>query len=180
VRVLPFGAAAWGLLVLWGAVSVVLVSATYVRVAHRDLLGAEEDGAPAVTATATPMPTPAPAKPPGVFEDAALVTESRAFGELSAVPGDDEPLRYFYALTCRDGLLTVATTREVVFAEVECERYWLPDDVTRPFLKQPVRVRILPGTPGTLVVEALAAGAARLVTGDVWIAVREHPGLVVR
>lgn len=153
-----------GIFVLWATLAVVVVIATFTLVAKRDILDEPEASAPTVVATQTPEPS----RPTGVPDDATLITEDTVLGSTS--PGTaSEPAHIFYWLTCDDELLTISTTQETVYAEVDCVQYWLVHEVIRPYQGQPVRIDIGTGPSATLVLDAAAAGPARFDVGNVWI-----------
>jgi hypothetical protein len=87
-----------------------------------------------------------------------------------SVPFDQRDV--FYALRCDDHLLTVATSKEVVYAQLDCGLYWLPDDVVHPFLAQPVRVRAAAGSPAQLSFESGSGQVGQFVADAVWIDAR--------
>ncbi len=149
---------------LWGAVAVVAVIATFTLVARRDILDEPESRAPTVVATQTAEPS----RPTGVPDDASLITEDTVIGSTS--PGTaSEPAHIFYWLTCDDQLLTISTTQETVYAEVDCVQYWLVHEVIRPYQGQPVKIEITTGPQGTLELDATNAGPARFDVDAVWV-----------
>ena len=81
-------------------------------------------------------------------------------------PADQQ--RLFFRLECTGDLLILATTRETVYASLPCADYNVSFDAWEPLLAQPVRVRIEPGRPYRLSVEAAAATALFKPDG-VWI-----------
>lgn len=121
--------------------------------------------------TAMPEPTRvAPLRPAGVPLTASFVDADLALGD--ATPPAGTPVRdqhLFYALRCDDGLLTVTTTHEIVYARVGCERYWIPDDVVRPFLGEPVRVTIDRGDIVIASFMTIAGGTMRFEAEGVWL-----------
>ena len=76
-----------------------------------------------------------------------------------------------YSQSCANGLLTIATTTGIVYAELPCDRA-LPDDVVRRFLGKAVTIRIVPGDPGKLFVDSDTAGSVEFTVGGVWQASR--------
>lgn len=159
-----------GVSLLWAAIAVVIVSVTFSLTAHRDLVETRSPETPAARQTAlatpsvAPSATPEPSRPAGVPADAVLVREDTV---LDANPPDGT--RLFFWLTCDGPLLVIATTRETVYAEVDCSRYWLVHEVVRPYQGQPVRIAITTGPNATLVFESESAGAARFGVGGVWV-----------
>jgi hypothetical protein len=116
-------------------------------------------------AAPTPTAPVGPERPDGVPASATLVA-----GDL-VLPGTapNEPPRIFYSLSCNGNLLTVSTTREIVYARLPCNRYWLPDEVVRPFLAQLVTIRVTDSEPSALSFTAPGAGVARFEAAAVWI-----------
>ena len=119
-----------------------------------------------------PAPTPVapPQRPVEVPLSAAFVDGDLAVGDATpplGAPVADQHL--FYALRCDDDLLTVATTHEIVYATVACVRYWIPDDVVRPFLGEPVRVTVDHGGVVTVSFTTIAGGTMRFDAGGVWV-----------
>jgi len=146
-------------------VAVVVTLATFVLTARRDLLVRQPTAISSPPAEQSP-----PARPSGVPATAELVISNVAFGEVSLASGADaQSLHLFYSLACHDDLLVVPTTHETIYAELPCHEYWLPDDVVRPFLGKPVRVRISAEPPRGLVIDAISAGSARFAADRVWI-----------
>lgn len=149
-----------GVALLWASVAVVVVLFTFGLTAHRDLVETGESTRTTVAATATTEPS----RPGGVPADAVLVRGTTVLG--AAPPGAP---RLFYWLTCDGRLLTITTTGETIYAEVDCGRYWLVHEVVRPYQGQPVRIEIGVGTGATLVMEAESAGPARFDVAAVWV-----------
>lgn len=157
---------AFGIAVLWAAIAVVAVLATFALTAHDDLVQAGEDATPTVVAT----PTAEASRPADVPVDAVLVTEDTVLGTVETpAEGGADPPHLFFWLTCDERLLTIATTVETVYAETDCGRYWLVHEVVRPYQGKPVRIEITLGSPATLVMEATGAGAARFEVDGVWV-----------
>lgn len=153
-----------GIFLLWSTVAVVVATAAFtltMRSSQR-----ERDAPPtAVAATQTPETS----RPRDVPASARPVVADTTFGATSA--GSGAP-HIFYALSCHDHLLIIATTQETIYAELDCSEYRLPEDAVRPFLSQPVRVRVNPGPPAVIVVDSIAAGTARFSVGAVWLEAR--------
>jgi hypothetical protein len=120
--------------------------------------------APAPTEVAPPQ------RPPGVPLSAAFVEGDLSLGDATPAAGTAVSEQHlFYALRCDDGLLTVATTHEVVYATVACVRYWIPDDVVRPFLGEPVRVIVDQSGIVTVSFTTIAGGTMRFEVEGVWL-----------
>jgi hypothetical protein len=152
--------------VLWAAIAVVAVLATFALAAHDDLVQARESA----TRTAVPSPTAEPSRPADVPATALLVTEDTVLGTVETPEeGGADPPHLFFWLTCDGRLLTIATTVETVYAETDCSQYWLVHEVVRPYQGKPVRIEITVGSPGTLVMEATGAGVARFEVEAVWV-----------
>jgi hypothetical protein len=152
------------LIAFWTAI--VVITATTFALALRP--GQQDDA----TLIATPVASPAPP-----FERPAAVPPSAQLIETETTLGDDTPSpgtpfaeqHIFYSLNCRNDLLTVATSQEIVYATLECGEYWLADDVIRAFLANPVRVRVVPGAEAQLTFESSTGLVARFVAETVWI-----------
>lgn len=155
-----------GVFLLWSTVAVAVALAAFTLTLRGNL---REQGTPAPTMVA-PTQTPRASRPAGVPAGARPVSTDTTLGDVSAHPPGAPHI--FYALSCHDHLLTVATTQETIYAATDCSKYWLPEDAVRPFLSQPVRVRISAGPPAVIVVDSIAAGAARFSADAVWLEVR--------
>jgi hypothetical protein len=109
-------------------------------------------------------------RPVTVPLSAAFVDGDLALGDATPPAGTAVSEQHlFYALRCDDGLLTVATTHEVVYATVACVRYWIPDDVVRPFLGKPVRTTVDRDGIVTVSFRTLAGGTMRFEAEGVWL-----------
>jgi hypothetical protein len=127
----------------------------------------EHDG-PAAAPVA--QPTVTPQRPADVPSTAVLVSGDLMLGD--ATPPAGTPVadqHFFYTLRCDDGVLTVTTTHEIVYATVECSQYWIPDDVVRPFLGEPVRVTVDQGDVVVASFMTIAGGTLRFDAGGVWL-----------
>lgn len=157
---------ATGISLLWSAIAVVIVIVTLSLTAREDLLQKSEPSGPTVAANQTAEPP----RPRSVPIEAVLITKDTVLGALSTLaPTPAEAPHLFYWLTCDDRLLTIATTKETIYAELDCVNYWLVHEVVRPYQGQPVRVQIGAGPEAMLVVEATSAGAARFDVDAVWV-----------
>ena len=103
--------------------------------------------------------------PSGVPSGAQAVraTETRSAGN-SAGAGE----RLFFASNCVDGLLSVTTTLEVVYAELPCDRA-LPEDVKGRFMGKAIALRIVPGQPAKLYIDSKEAGSVEFTVGRIWV-----------
>lgn len=111
---------------------------------------------------------PEAAKPAAVPQEARQIRADLQVGERSVTPGSAQTATTFYSLRCQNGLLSIATTEAVFYAELPCDRS-LPDDVVRRFLAQPVTIRVKIGDPTKLYVDSAAAGSVEFTVGAVWI-----------
>jgi hypothetical protein len=153
---------ATGLFLLWATAAVIVAVAAFVLTVRGDL---EDQHAPAAQAE-----QPESVRPAAVPPSAQLVTTDVEFGQVSAAPSaTPEAPHIFYTLSCSDHLLTVATTRETIYAELPCGQYWLSDDVVRPYLGEPVRVHVSMGPQLRLTIEVISRGPAQFVADRVWI-----------
>jgi len=126
---------------------------------------------PGEHATAVPEPTRVvPPRPAGVPLTASFVDADLALGDATPAAGTPVADQHiFYALFCDDDLLRVTTTHEIVYARIDCERYWIPDDVVRPFLGEPVRVTIERGDIVIASFMTIAGGTMRFEAEGVWL-----------
>lgn len=76
--------------------------------------------------------------------------------------------RLFFSSDCVDGLLSVTTTREIVYAELPCDRA-LPPEVKERFLGKAVALRIVPGQQSKLYIESQEAGSVEFTVGRMWL-----------
>ena len=133
---LPAAVAFGVLFVFWVAIAVCVAA-----IAIDSAWDARDDGAAAAAPTATvaaeptPVATPEP-RPPGVPMTAAPVDGEFDTGEPQ--------VHLFFNLACADGLLTVVTTDELVFAETACPTAIEPVFL-EPFLTDPVRIAVANG-----------------------------------
>lgn len=121
---------------------------------------------------AAPAPTEAapPQRPADVPLSARFIDGDLVLGDATPPTGTavgDQHL--FYSLRCDDGLLTVTTTHAIVYATVQCVRYWIPDDVVRPFLGEPVRTTIDQGDVVIASFMTIAGGTMRFEADGVWL-----------
>lgn len=116
------------------------------------------------------QPTAPPERPAEVPTTAVSVTTNRMLGDATPPAGTPVGEQHlFYTLRCDDGVLTVTTTHVIVYATVECNRYWIPDDVVRPFLGEPVRVTVDQGDVVIASFMTIAGGTLRFEAGGVWL-----------
>ena len=97
-----------------------------------------------------------PRVPPGAHEVSESETRS-----------GEETL--FFSSDCFDGVVSVTTTVEVVYAELPCSRA-LPADVKERFLGKVVALRIVPGEPSKIYMDSKAAGSVEFTVGRIWLA----------
>ena len=110
--------------------------------------------------------SPAPGPPPtGVPSAARGVAEPTGLGgRTPQATGDDG--RVFESSDCADGVLTLVTDRERIFAELPCDRA-LPPEVEQRFAGAAVTVRVLPGSK--IFVDSDTAGSLEFTVGRVWV-----------
>ncbi|MEX2225474.1 MAG: hypothetical protein WEB52_03370 [Dehalococcoidia bacterium] len=132
-----------------------------------------EHDAPAVTPEATSVAPPR--RPARVPLDANLVTTDLLLGDATPPAGTPVSEQHiFYTLRCDGDVLTVTTTREIVYARVECARYRISDDVVRPFLGEPVRVMVDQGDIVIASFMTIAGGTLRFDAEGVWLQTLER------
>jgi hypothetical protein len=146
---------------LLAAFAVVIVAVTFA-------LNARPSGGEAEPPVPSPTPLTAPSPPAGVPASAMPVLAPYDAG-TTAVIAPERLRRLFFRLECRDDLLVVATTRETIYATLDCSDYGVNFDAWEPLLAQPVHVRVEPGEPYRLSVEA-ASAAAYFEADAAWIA----------
>lgn len=127
----------------------------------------------AVSPTPSPETTPdaeptSPRPPSSVDQRAQLVQRHREFGATSET---DRDARLLFNLECAGGLMRLTTSREFIYAEVDCEQYAINDDTVRPLLGKPIRITIDPaaGTQPAVLAISSPAGAPRFEAKTVWI-----------
>jgi hypothetical protein len=145
------------LLLIWGALAAFAVA--YVALTFRD--DAAESSPAAVVVTATPPPTPE-----------ATAERRPAFAPPGATRVDDldtgAPLQHlFFHIGCEDGVLTVVTTDETLFAAWPCDGVIFDRQRVEPFLGKPVRIVVEDG--GYLAVEAAGAGKFEFNVDSAWL-----------
>ncbi len=116
---------------------------------------------PAATATADAGPRPA-----GVPAQAQLLRSAAQYGDpAGSGSAGDERLN---SLNCAKDLLTITTTKHIVYAELPCDRS-LPSKDAQAFLSQPVRVRAVIASPSKLYLESKTGGTVEFTIGRVWV-----------
>ncbi len=118
-------------------------------------------------------------RPTAVSTRAELIDGQTTFGNAdpqATAPPDE---RLFFGMTCADGLLSLTTTREAVFAELPCDRFVDAAVIAR---FQGTRVRVTVCVPqsdcararqneeeGKLLIESPTGGSIEFTTGNIWI-----------
>jgi hypothetical protein len=148
------------LTLFWSAV-VVIVVATFALTAWSDRGGTGTSAAPAHQQTAPTSPAEAP-RPAGVPASAQMVDNDRVLGDVS------DFIYFFRDGRCAGNLLTVSTTKAIVYAETPCANNITPDDVRR-LIGQPVRIRLV---ARRLYIEALFVNSFQFDVGRVWVEAR--------
>jgi hypothetical protein len=93
-------------------------------------------------------------------------------GEASPPAGTPRDAQdILYAVRCSDDVLVVSTTRETLYVQLLCSRV-LPDERFRPYLSQPVLIRILDSTPRQLYLVSGAIGSLGFQVGNAWLLTR--------
>jgi hypothetical protein len=165
------------LIIFWATMAAIVATTFALSNRPGEQARATTTASPTVTATATtevPAPTPTvgilPERPAELPVSAVLVTAPTVLGDDTPPPesGFDQQT-IFFALRCDGDLLTVSTSRHVIYATLDCLQYWLPDDVVRPFLAQPVRVTVVPGEPVQLTFFSASGDIAAFVARAVWV-----------
>jgi hypothetical protein len=118
-------------------------------------------------------------RPTTVPTQAELIDGETTFGNAdprATAPPDE---RLFFDMACVDGLVSLTTTRETVFAELPCDRFV---DATVIARFQGTRVRVTVCVPqsdcararqnedeGKLLIESPTGGSIEFTTGNIWI-----------
>lgn len=111
-------------------------------------------------------------RPPAVPSAARAVLEDLTVGTAAAPQGGaTEGLHIFYSLKCANGVLIIATTHEVVYAELPCDRS-PPDSALHLFFSSPVQIRFVAGYPSKLFLESKTAGTIEFTVPGIWIETR--------
>ena len=105
-------------------------------------------------------------RPAAVPDEAEIVRSPTEFGDPAATSGDES--RTFEETACSDATLTIATSKEVVYAELPCDRA-LPPEVADRFTGDPVRIRITIADSIKLFFESTDGGSVEFTTGRIWI-----------
>ncbi len=159
---LQFGVILSVLFAFWTA-TVVVVLATFWTHAwdHR-----HQTSAAVVAATSTEAPTPAatatPSRPAAVPPTAQTVEHNIVLGDVA------DGLHFFERMSCQDGITTIVTSKETVYAEIPCSQL-LPDATLARLRGQVVRIRVV---DGTLIMESLFVASFRFDVGRVWLETR--------
>jgi hypothetical protein len=117
---------------------------------------ADDNGYPPSTIVAQPSSVPAVAE---------LVESEVSIGAGEA--GSDE--RRLAGMTCSEGLMTVATTRETIYAELPCDRFATPEIIDR-FRDVAIRVTVRPAEgEGKLIIESETRASLEFTIGHAWL-----------
>ncbi|MEX2247097.1 MAG: hypothetical protein WEC75_10460 [Dehalococcoidia bacterium] len=104
---------------------------------------------------------------PAVVPDVAEILRSNEeFGDPAATSDDDA--HRLFSITCADATMTIATTKEIIYAELPCDRA-LPPPVVDRFAGDSVRVRVQIGEQIKLFFESSDGGSVEFTTGRIWI-----------
>jgi hypothetical protein len=148
------------LTLFWSAV-VIIVVATFALTAWGDRGGGETSAAPSGQHTSIPSPAEAP-RPAGVPSSARMVESDLVLGDVS------DFIYFFRDSRCAGNLLTVSTTKAIVYTETPCANGITPEDVKR-LVGQPVRIRLV---SRGLFIEALFVNSFHFDVGRVWVEAR--------
>ena len=117
----------------------------------------------------TTRPLPEANRPAEVPSSAVRVTSALDLGDAASTTGAPiEALDIMYAFSCRDGLVTIATTRETLYAERPCERV-PPDEAFRTYLSRPVLIRISGGDLQQLSLNTDTVGGLGFSASRIWL-----------
>jgi hypothetical protein len=118
-------------------------------------------------------------RPTTVPVDASLVDGQTSFGTADPEATNPPDERLLFDLVCADGLLSLTTTRESVFAELPCDRF-VDASVVARFRATRIRVTVcVPQSDcararqnedeGKLLIESPTGGSIEFTTGHIWI-----------
>lgn len=107
------------------------------------------------------------ARPAALPDTAQHVTQQREFGALEEDASDND-VHVFVTSSCSDGLLTVETDKETIYAELPCDRA-LPQETVDMFAGTPVHVRLVPGDPAKIFLEAPDGASVEFTPGNIWV-----------
>jgi hypothetical protein len=157
-----FGVVFGVLFAFWAAMAVCV--AAIVIVAVGDGRGSKATAAASTAPAVTPAPTATPVSSPTPEPRPSAVPSSAQ--PLDSAYDSGEPQQHLlFHIGCADGILTVATTDEQVYAETDC-----PAEIQRvfvePFLGDPVRITVAEGG-----IDIVTIDGERLTfpIGRVWI-----------
>ena len=121
-------------------------------------------------AAVTPV-TPVP-EPPGVPDTATPLTSTAQLGRITRRAGEaSEPVatRDLNAASCQDGLLTIETSNETIYAALDCGSFW-DEPTAANFLGQPAALTLeASDTRFRILIETLDGAQAEFTVGGVWL-----------
>ena len=127
----------------------------------------ENDTPDAAVTPVTPVPQPS-----GVPETASPLASTAQLGRITrraGAPPETVATRSLSNASCQDGLLTIQTSSETIFAALDCGSFW--DEATAAnFLGQQAALTLeAGGTRYRVLIETLDGAQAEFTVGGVWI-----------
>lgn len=112
-------------------------------------------------------------RPAGVPADATEVDQAMELGSIERQanePPNPVDTRVLLTAACQDGVMTLFTDQEDIFAALPCDRFW-NDETVQAFSSQEVAIRLTVDTTRfQIFVETLTGGQAEFTVGGIWIA----------
>lgn len=127
----------------------------------------DNDTPDAAITPVTPVPQPA-----GVPDTAAPLVSTAQLGRINRRAGEvPEPIatRDLNDASCQDGLLTIETSSETIYASLDCGSFW-DEPTAANFLGQPAAITLeASGTRFRVLIETLDGAQAEFTVGGVWL-----------
>jgi len=127
-----------------------------------------ENDAP--TAPVTPV-TPVP-KPGAVPEAARAITQTTTLGRIVRRAGESPQAimtRQITGASCTDGLMTIATSGEAIYAPLACSSFWDPN-TTELFVGEKASISLeATSTRFRIFIETLPGAQAEFTVAGIWV-----------
>ncbi len=138
--------------------------------------GDGDDGAPPATSSSTPNAAIGTAvtsvpRPASVPESAIEVTSTAALGQIDRRPGATPvgvAAREIVATSCEDGVLTIETDQETVFAALPCDRY-PAQQIEDFFLGNDSAITLEIGQRLRVLIETLVSAQLEFTVAGIWL-----------
>jgi hypothetical protein len=127
----------------------------------------DNDTPDAIVTPVTPVP-----QPPGIPGTAPPLTSTAQLGRINRFAGEPPEgvaTRSLNNASCQDGLLTLETSSETIYAALDCGSFW--DEQTAPhFLGQQAALTLEAGSSRfRILIETIDGAQAEFTVGGVWI-----------